>query len=421
MTCKRLAVISSIIVVTVCSLSFVWPRYGYMLHRFLPPPPATALGADTPEQAKKLLEQVAHTINEQYVGKVPDSKRFVFGAAKGFVQALGDPHSEFLSPQEAVFLKQQMKGSFSGIGATLQESKFGLPEVVSVVPKSPASNAGIRAGDVALKIDGRSLEGLTLTEATMLIRGAEGTDVTIEVLRKGLANPLHISMKRQAMKLESDVKMRFDGNIAIIAVSHFGEKTYLEFVQAALAAKAHAEIAGVIIDLRNNPGGYVHVCGGMLAAWLSPYEPFIRMRSRKEESVLTGKKIGNMLFFDLTDKDKGNALSFDGIFDKMPTVVLMNRGSASASEIFAGALQDYKRAIVVGEQSYGKGSAQREFSLEGGSSLHLTVDQWSTPLGRIIDKSGITPDMNVALTEEDYLKKRDAQLKRALEFLRNGK
>lgn len=332
---------------------------------------------------------------DAFVKDTPDTKLF-YGALKGVVSALDDPYSVFFDPEMTKQFKESLSGTFDGIGA-----EIGMKEsqmiIVTPLENSPAQKAGIRAGDKILAIDKRPTHGMAIDYAVSIIRGKKGTSVTLTIYRDGTKKEQEISITRDKIEIASVTwKIPDEKGIAMIKISHFNqdtEKKFKEATQQILEKKPR----GLILDLRNNPGGYLDAAVDMAGYWVD------------------GKVVVSQQF---SDNHKEDLRSFGKARLKdIPTVVLINEGSASASEIVAGALQDYKKAHLVGKKSFGKGSVQDLASLRDGSAIKLTIAKWLTPLGRSIDKEGITPDTLVEMKSEDYEAKKDPQMDSAREIL----
>jgi len=366
----------------------------------------------------QLLQILEEIIRTSYVGEVPDIKNIRYGAAKGLIRSLGDQHSAFLTPAETKQFDDIMRGSFGGIGAELRLQDE-IVTVVGVHPGSPADKAGVRKGDRVWKIDGKTLENLSILEVVMRVRGPEGTAVTLTIVHENAQEAADYTLVRETIPLNLDVSVKFVGNAAIITVPEFGANTLAQFLDAVRAAKNQLNLAGVIIDLRNNGGGLLNACGGMLGVWMQPAQPYVRLKSKTEEAGLSALELGNAGQSEISQalsRITKESLSLAGV----PTAILVNSMSASASEIFSGAAQDYGFAKVIGEKTYGKGSAQDVITFSDGSSLHITTMWWVTPKDRVIEKNGIEPDIAVEAAPEDFVQGQDPQLERALEFLKTG-
>jgi carboxyl-terminal processing protease len=344
-----------------------------------------------------LFVQVWDIIHSDYFKKSSlNDKDIFYGALGGMINSLGDPHSAFLNPKITEDFTQELEGAFYGIGAEIGR-KNGWLVIIAPLPDTPAARAGLRAGDKILAVDGQDVAELSVTEAVYLIRGAKNTKVTLTIIPKGEATAKDVSMAREKIDIPS-VTYKLDGRLAIITVTHFNSDTASRF--AKIAQKViNDNPRGIILDLRNNPGGLLNSAVDLASSW-----------------VESGQVVVREVF-----PDKSNNLDHEASqkisLAHFKTIVLINEGSASGAEILAGALQDYGLAEIIGEQSFGKGSVQQLISLDDGSSLKLTVAEWLTPKGRTIEGQGITPDEEVKLTEEDYNNDRDPQLDRAKALL----
>ncbi|MEK7640216.1 MAG: S41 family peptidase [Patescibacteria group bacterium] len=342
--------------------------------------------------APAVYDAVLKQIQQQYVLQPVDNAKLFYGAVSGLVRSLGDPYSTFFTPEAATAFKNDLDLSIEGIGAEIGY-KEKRPAIIAPLPSSPAEKIGLKAGDFLLTVDERDVTALTIDEIVGYIRGKAGTKVTITVVRT--AKELSFTVQRERITIASVTTRRLKDNIALVQVVSFNEETLSKFdtiVRGLLLDKPK----GIILDLRNNPGGLLDV------------------------SVdLTGEFIGKQVVVkerDAAGKERSDSADRDARLPLTPLVVLVNGGSASASEIVAGALQDSKRATIVGTKTFGKGSVQTLEPLPDGSQLKLTIAKWFTPLGRTIDGSGITPDVVV----EDPTQAgddNDTQLQRALKLL----
>ncbi len=322
----------------------------------------------------------------------------IYGAIKGLINSLDDPYTVFLNPEESKKFDESISGEFEGIGAEIGKRDNQLI-VIAPLKGSPAEASGIRAGDVIFKVDDEPTHGLSIEEAVTKIRGPKGEKVDLTILREGESEPLEISIVRDSIILKN-VEWEMRDGIAVVELSQFGTdvvKEFQEFIVEALLEKPE----GMVIDLRNDGGGLLDACVKIASEFLDT----------KLIVQTKGRKFG----------DSGEIMSGDkGAFLDIPLVVLVNKGSASASEIFAGAIQDHNRGIVLGETTFGKGSVQNVIPLSDGSSLKVTIAEWLTPLGRSINETGIDPDEFIERTSEDFENEEDPVLDRALEILRNN-
>lgn len=315
------------------------------------------------------------------------------GLKRGLAQAAGDPYTEYLTAEESREFDEGLSGSFTGIGAELSKQDDAIT-VIAPLAGFPAEAAGLRAKDIIIEIDGKPAYDLTITEAVKRIRGPKGTVVKLKVLRDNKDIDLEITRDNiNIPSVESEIK---DGNIGYIKITRFGDDT-VELVQQAATEFAAVKVKGVVVDVRNNPGGLLNGAVDISSVWLN------------DKTVLTERR------GDVTIKTYTSGSN--AILEGVPTVVLINEGSASASEILAGALRDNKAATLLGETSFGKGSVQKLETLSFGGTLKVTIARWFTPEGKNIDESGIAPDKEVKFTEEDFEKKRDPQLDAAIQSL----
>jgi len=326
-----------------------------------------------------------------------NTQNMIYGAISGMVKSLGDPYTIFFSPQDTKTFLEDVSGRFEGVGMEIGIRK-GQLQVIAPLEGTPAKRAGLRAGDKILKIDDVLTGDLTIEEAVALIRGPRGTEVSLTIFRKESEAPKEIKVKRAVIEIPS-LKWELKENIAYIKLYHFSEKASSDFTEASIEI-LESPAQKIILDLRDNPGGYLEVAQ-YIAGWF----------------LERGQTVVIEDFDDRQDqiiyKTEGNAKLLD-----YPIVVLINQGSASASEILASALRDNRSIKIIGEESYGKGSVQELENLRDGSSLKITVADWLTPKGNRITNEGLDPDIKVEMTEEDYEQERDPQLDKAIETIR---
>ncbi len=334
---------------------------------------------------------VWQTVKERFAKDKPTDSQMFYGAVEGMVASLKDPYSVFFDPQLAQKFDADLKGTFEGIGAEVGIRNDTLT-IISPLDGSPAMKAGIKAGDRILQIDGQDTSGLLLEEAVAKIRGPKGTTVKLMVFREGMKQAKEYPIVRSTIVVDP-VKLTWkekDGKkIAVIAIRQFNEETAPKFTEAVRKALLQNP-AGLVLDLRNNPGGFLDTAVKVAGEWTP-------------NAVIVSER------FSDGKEQKYNA-PMGGQLGDMPTVVLVNGGSASASEIVSGALQDYGKAILVGEKTFGKGSVQDYMSYDDNSALKLTVALWYTPKGRSIEKQGIDPDIDVKLSADDINADKDPQL-----------
>ncbi len=345
-----------------------------------------------------LFWQTWRTIEERYIDKEQiDMAEMVYGAIEGMLKTLDDPYTVFLRPEDTKRFIEDVKGSFEGVGMEIAIKEEQL-QVVAPIEGTPAQRAGLRPGDLILKIDGQPTADMSIEEAVNLIRGPRGTEVVLTVFRVAWPEDRESRITRDIIDIPSLTLEIREDNIAYLKIHHFSEKAPADFRNAALEI-INSRADSIILDLRNNPGGYLEVSQN-IAGW------FVK----KGEIVVIE---------DFGEKEKQREFLADGnarLID-YPVVVLINRGSASASEILAGALRDNRQAVIVGETSFGKGSVQELVRLPGDASLKLTIARWLTPAGDLITQKGLTPDKEIEMTMEDYEEERDPQLDKAIEVI----
>lgn len=326
-----------------------------------------------------------------------DAQKMMYGAIKGALQATGDPYSNFLDPKENKEFGEDITGSFEGIGAELG-IKNNVLTIIAPLEGTPAEKAGLRAGDKIVKIDGKMTSDMTVEDAVDKIRGQKNTEVTLTIFRNGDQDTQDIKVMRNVINVKSVKYEVKEGNIAYIKISRFGEETSSEFSDAINKVKFQKP-KGLIIDLRNNPGGYLDTSIDISSKLLPKGKTVVIEEDNKKNQ----KKMYTT----------GGDVASD-----IKTVVLINEGSASASEILAGALRDNRNNVtLVGKKSFGKGSVQEFIELPQKTAVKITVARWLTPNGRQINDEGIQPDVEVNLSNDDYQNDRDPQLEQALKIL----
>jgi carboxyl-terminal processing protease len=365
----------------------------------------------------KVFTEVIGLLQKEYVEETK-SRDLVYGAIKGMLETL-DPHSAFYTPEMYKEMQEETKGRFEGLGIEIT-LKEGILTVVAPIEGTPASKAGILAGDLIVKIDGEPTKNLTLMDSVKRLRGPKGTKVTITIMREGFTKPKDVPLTRDVIPIRSVRYEVMENQYGYIRLSHFQDKTDSEFGKALKAVETDSKgpLKGLILDLRNNPGGLLDQAVKVSDRFVDS-GVIVSIDGRREEQ--------KMKFY----------AHAQGTMSRYPLVVLINNGSASGSEIVAGAIQDYGRGLLVGTQTFGKGSVQTIFPLKDGSGLRLTTAKYYTPNGRSIHNKGIAPDIVVEPPkpeeekpatpnkEKEKAKKEekkppDLQLNRALELLKKG-
>lgn len=330
-----------------------------------------------------------------------NNQDLVYGAISGLMNALDDPNSVFMPPSDAKRFGEDIGGEFSGIGAEIGIRDEQL-KIIAPLKDTPAEKAGLRSGDKILKIDDKPTTNLSVDEAVKLIRGERGTTVILTILRNGWDKPKEIPIVRDIIQIPTLDWEILEDNIAHIQLYNFYENAPFLFYRAAVDIALNSEVKGIILDLRDNPGGYLNGAVN-IAGWF-----FER---------------GTLVVKEEFRPDAGEAQIFkasgNGLFRETPLVVLINQGSASASEILAGALRDNRGIKLIGKPSFAKGTVQEVQPLNDGSTVKITVAHWLLPGGQIIEDNGLKPDYEVDLTDEDIKAEKDPQLEKAVEILKS--
>jgi carboxyl-terminal processing protease len=353
--------------------------------------------ANEDEATFQLFWEVWGLVQDNYYGELPSMQEVTYAAIQGMMSALGDDYSAFFEPQAAAIMQEDATGEFQGIGAFVDLDEEGIVIVVGVFENSPAEEAGILADDRIVEVDDVSIVGLTLYEAIHLIRGPAGSEVRLLIEREGV-EPFEVTVTRARLEIPvTEAEMRDDG-IGYLRLYDFSAATASQRMESDLEELLSHNPRGIVFDLRGNPGG-------LLDQSLDIADLFIA-----DGTIATERWNGGEEVFEAHPGDIG---------EDVPLVVLVDGGSASASEIVAGALQDHERAMLIGETTFGKGVVQRVFMLSDGSELWVTAARWFTPNDRAIHGQGLTPDI-VVPWPEDVQEGVDPQLDRAVEYLLTG-
>lgn len=373
---------------------------GYDLELKKNPPKINFINKTQPNQDIdfQLFWDVWNIASTNYLNRPVDSQKMFYGAISGMIESLEDPYSVFLAPELNEAINGTINNTYQGIGAELDIRDEQLM-IIAPLDGSPAKAAGIIRGDKILEINGESTLGITITEAVIKIRGDAGTSVTLKISRDGVAEPFDVEIKRGVIKVDSVTWEDKGDGTAYIRISRFGESLNDEWDKVVKEVNVRmAELDAIIIDVRGNPGGYllspVHIAGDFYTG-----KPVvIQQDATGEETVY--------------DADKKN-----GVFIKIPKVfVLIDKGSASASEILAAALKENIDATLIGETSFGKGTIQNALDFKDGSGIHITYAKWLTPNKQWVHKTGLEPDIKVEAKLEDIQQSIDAQLDKAVEL-----
>lgn len=362
-----------------------------------------ALGARHPgpadDESFSILWTVRDLLRSRFAGEQPAMQAQVYGAARGLAESYGDPYTRFIEPAPRAMERDELRGHFGGIGAYLSRDDAGNL-IVTVIRDRPAARAGVQDGDILLAVDDRVITAsMKVEEVIALVRGDVGSGVTLKLRRPGQAEPYLVVVTRERIEIPSVEWRVLDApqQIGYVRVSIFGERTASE-LQTGLDELAAAGITRLVLDLRGNGGGLVDAAVDVTSLFLRSGQVLREIKRGEQERFYPVKPMRSPAF-------------------DWELVLLVDGGTASASEIVAGALRDQQRAILIGEKTYGKGSVQEVHELPDGSSLHITVARWLTPNRQQIDGSGLQPTIAVGLTQEDRDLGRDTQLARAQSWL----
>lgn len=346
--------------------------------------------------SEEKLSVLKGLIDENYIGDV-DEEALEEGIYKGYIQGLEDPYSVYYNEEETKDLYETTEGEYSGIGAVLsQDLESGVITLVQIYEDSPAAKAGLKDNDILTKVGDIEVTGMDLSEVVTYIKGEKGTDVDLSVLRGEDAEEITVTATRDTVEAQTVKYEMLEGQTGYLSVSKFDSVTYAQYEEALNELTAQG-MTGLIVDLRNNPGGNLNTVCEMLDLVLPK---------------------GTIVYTEDKDGKRETATSDDEHQINVPMVVLVNGNSASASEIYAGAIQDYGIGKIVGTQTYGKGVVQQIFDLGDGTSVKLTIAEYFTPNGRSIDGEGITPDVEVEYEADENNPEADNQLEKALEVMK---
>jgi carboxyl-terminal processing protease len=335
-------------------------------------------------------------VHQNYVDQPVDNTKLVQGAIRGMLDALGDPHTGYWTPQETTDANMAMQGEYDGIGAYV-DTRGDYLTITKPIAGYPAEKAGLQIGDQIIGVDGQDMTGIDPDLVRMTkVMGPAGTDVHLTIRRQGVDQPLEFTITRAHIVIPSVTSKMLDNNIGYIQITVFGDSTATDFHDQ-LSQLMSQNPSGIILDLRDNGGGY-------LTAGIAVASEFI------DHGVIVSEQYGD------GTKTPSDAIP-GGVATSIPLVVLVNGNTASASEIVSGAIQDTGRGKLVGVLTYGKGSVQNWVPLSDGGTARITIAKWLTPNGRTIDKIGLTPDVVVTMTQEDYTAGRDPQLDAAIQLL----
>lgn len=341
--------------------------------------------------------EIWNFVKEEYYRQPVSDEDLFYGAIKGMVSGLGDDYSVYFDPEETEAFLEGLEGQFEGIGCEIGIKDAQL-QVIAPLPETPADQAGLMPGDYILAVDDVLTDDLSIEESVMLIRGEQGTEVVLSIYRPVSQELLEVPIIRDTITIDSVKWEMRDDRIMVVGLYSFNHDTVVLFEQAVQEALLNGA-EGMVLDLRSNPGGLLTSAIDISSYWTG-YDAVVIEREVNDTHTFMG--------------------TIDSRISELPTVVLVNNGSASGSEIVAGALQDYEYATIVGMQTFGKGSVQDFVELEDGAAIKITIAQWYTPNGRSIQEKGITPDIVVDYTLEDYESGIDPQLDAAISVLTYG-
>lgn len=354
---------------------------------------------DFTEEDLDVLWEAWQIIETEFDGELPTDEELSHAAIRGMLETLGDDFTRYAPPAAAERMREDLQGSFEGIGAFVRENEEGLTEIARPMDGQPADQAGLEAGDVVIGVDGESVIGRSLDEVIALIRGPRGSEVVLTIRRADVADPFDVTIVRERIEIPVIETRMLEEGIGYIWLTSFNRNAEAQ-LEAALQQLLAEDPQGIIFDLRDNPGGYLDQSVAVADLFLP-------------EGVVLYERSATYGLDETYRSDDGD------LAEEIPLVVLVNAGSASASEIVAGAIRDNGRGLLVGETTFGKGSVQQSHTLSDGSELRVTVARWYIPSNQSIDETGIAPDIEVP-TPEDLGGEEDPQLERAIEYILTG-
>jgi carboxyl-terminal processing protease len=348
------------------------------------------------EEAFCVFWEAWHILERDFYSDLPDAQQMTYSAIRGVIDDLDDEYTAFLEPEMAAIVREDMSGSFDGIGAVVNMNDDGQLEIVRTFEGKPAARAGLKPGDIVLAVGDTVIEEMSVFEAVALIRGPAGSIARLTIQRQGVEEPFIVEVVREKIEMPVVESRMLDDDIAYLKLAEFNAQAASK-LKAGLQSLLAEHPKSLIFDLRDNPGGFLNVAVDIGSQFVG------------EGSILVEKLKGG--------QERDYPAQEGGLATDVPLVVLVNGGTASASEIVAGAVQDSGRGILIGEQTLGKGSVQLSHHLSDGSELRVTIARWFTPNGRAIHEEGLAPDIQVDMSDEDIETGRDPQLQRAIEYL----
>lgn len=394
--CLRLTIVA-LLVAFLTSFAFL---AGFVARASLSPSPTIVLTQVEPtsdeKEAFRIFWEAWSILKREFYGEVPDAQEMTYSAIQGVVDSLGDKYTAFLEPEIAAIVREDMSGSFEGIGAVVNMNDDGQLEIVRTFKNRPADRAGLEPGDIVLAVDDTPIKEMSIFEAVALIRGPAGTVVRLTISREGLPEPFVVEIIRERIEMLVVESRMLSDDIAYLKLTSFTSQATSQ-LKAELRILMAERPKGLIFDLRDNPGGFLNEAVEIASQFV-------------DEGLILVERLKD-------GQEREYPAHRGGLATDIPMVVLVNGGTASASEIVAGAIQDAGRGILIGEQTLGKGSVQLSYYLSDGSELRVTSAHWFTPKGRAIHEEGLTPDIQVEVAKEDLEMDRDPQLERAIEYL----